>query len=114
MIRTLVSMALLCAGFAAFANEIPLTDFTKHSTFSDVKISPDGRFFAATTPVDGKDNLVVIDRKTMQPTMNLGLRAFEEVGWFAWKTSERLIFRPQRKLGSLDQPVPTDELYAVN
>ncbi|MEE8118866.1 MAG: hypothetical protein V3T39_04825, partial [Gammaproteobacteria bacterium] len=114
MINRLCAFAVLaCLSFAATA-EIPLTDFTKHSLFSTVRISPDGRYFAATAPVKGKDNLVVIERATMKPTMNLGMRAFEEVGEFTWVTNERLIFRTQRKFGSLDRPLPTGDLYAVD
>lgn len=55
-------LVMLALGFAAHATEpVPLAEFAKHMQFKEVKISPDGEHLAASSIIDGKVVLSIID-----------------------------------------------------
>lgn len=92
-----------------------LENYAKHSQYLDVKISPRGDYLAATSRnEEGSVLLTVLDineSKILSITQGNGR---ESVSSFQWANNERLIMTMAREIGSLDAPVPTGEIFAMN
>ena len=98
---------------SAFAREIPLADFARHSQFRDIKISPEGDYLAASSVVDGKAVLSLVRIEDMKG-VNLRPREGGEVADFWWVASHRVFYSVAERTSTLEQPVLTGELYGVN
>ncbi|HET6603183.1 MAG TPA: S9 family peptidase [Xanthomonadaceae bacterium] len=107
-------MAILLTLPAAAADRLPLSVFLKNDTFTAIKISPTGKYLAATVPVEDKTVLVVLDRDTMEQTGLFNLRGRTHVVDFWWVNDERVVMSVGEKRGRLELPRPTGELYATN
>lgn len=104
--------ALLSNGL--HAQPQPTEYFAKHNDYRQVKISPTGEYFAATFLRDGKSVLATIDRSTMKPITGIFASDGGHIENFWWSGSDRLIYTIARKMGSLDFPVSSPELYGVD
>ena len=113
-IRTLWGALAAMAAGQALAAPPPIEDFVRHATYSGVRISPTGKYFALTVDRGEQDVLVVLDAKTLKPIKVNELPDEASVGQFAWTGPERLMFNSVRKVGSYAQPFATGEWYAVN
>ena len=110
-ILTGLLLAFLSASIGA-AEKLPLEYFLKPGDFVDIKISPDGKRFAATY-VDGNQvKLRVLNRKTMQPESNFEFGDYHRVVQFDWVTNKRLIMNEQKFVGYLDTKGDFPRLYA--
>jgi dipeptidyl aminopeptidase/acylaminoacyl peptidase len=100
---------------AAESGAIPLDDFIRHSQFLDVKISPTGKYLAATIlATEDTGALVVLDRATLKMTGNFKLKGKTLVNNFDWVNDERLILTVAEKDGALSNPRATGDLYAMD
>ncbi len=111
--KILLTVVMALAGVAQAAESVPLADFAKHMQFKEVRISPDGEHLAASSIIDGKVVLSIIDLKN-----NTGLtirpRDDDEVYKFWWVSSERIVYSVAQHVGNLEVPASTGELFAVN
>jgi dipeptidyl aminopeptidase/acylaminoacyl peptidase len=90
-----VVVALAFAAVPAFAEaqkkpgDVPVESFFRRADYSEMRLSPDGKRLAATVPLKGRANLVVIDidRKSRQVITNFSAL---DVGSFYWVNNERL------------------------
>lgn len=73
------------------ANLIPAESFFSLPAIRDPQLSPDGGKIAFLFPKDGKLALGLFDRATNEGRMILE-GADENIGWFFWKGSDRLVF----------------------
>ena len=88
--RVGAAFLLLLLG-AAQAREIPIADFFRLPQYEDMQIAPDGKHLAALAPVNGRQNLVLLDlggRKAVPITSSDAI----DVVWFQWINSRRLVF----------------------
>lgn len=92
----------------------PVEAFVKHPTYSDVKISPDGRYLAITVDRGDQDVLTVMQTSDMKIIKVNQLPDKKSVGQFYWVSPERLMFNAVRKMGGYAQPFPLGEWFAVN
>jgi acylaminoacyl-peptidase len=97
------AFALLLAGVAG-SQEIPLSEFAKLPLYDDIKISPTGEYLAGTiqTEDDGHSTTVIKGRER------------ERIVDYVWANDERVVIWIGRKVGTLDAPVATDMVSAVN
>ena len=118
--KALIGLVLLCVPTSSFANDesvTPLRHFAEFSTWSDIKISPTGRYLAGIVNNESGlagSKLVVIDtasRKYLHEVKMTG-RAF--VIRFLWANDERLIAWEGSKSGISESPYPTGNIIAVN
>ena len=113
-----VALMLPTASFSSEVSDVNtelLENYAKHPQYLDVKISPEGDYLAATsrTP-DGTVQLTVIDINDSKIlSITQGQRG-ESVGSFNWANNERLVMTMVREIGSLDAPVPTGEIFAMD
>lgn len=85
----------------------------KRSDFGDIKISPDGRYFAATVDRGDSTDLVMLDRATRKAVGGIGAGRNRHVVGFWWVSADRLILTTAEKIGRLDTPRRTGELFVV-
>ena len=97
----------------ALGEEIPFADFARHTQYENVKISPAGDYLAATDVVKGKRVLSLIRLADMKG-LNLSPHDNDEVADFWWIDTHRVVYSIQEKVGDLDVPLLTGELYAAN
>jgi dipeptidyl aminopeptidase/acylaminoacyl peptidase len=112
--RLLLAALLLPAAPALLASPPPLEDFIRHATYSDVRISPTGKYLAMTADRGEVDVLVVLRTADLGVVKINQLPDEKSVGTFAWTSPERLMFNAVKKIGSLERPVGTGEWYGVN
>ncbi len=100
---------------ASAQTALNITDFARHTEFDSIKVSPDGKFIAAgMNDKEGKRYVVIIDLSTKKVTARSSFTKKSRAGNFFWANKERLIIGINRKVGSLDTPLSTGELFAVN
>ncbi|EZP45974.1 Prolyl oligopeptidase family protein [Stenotrophomonas sp. RIT309] len=115
--RRIVLAALLCAvvgGTSAGTGGGDLDRYLRQEAFADIKISPGGEYVAATVPIEAGTALAIYriaDMKmvgTFRPPRNNHAHTFD------WVSNERLLVGMAQKLGVLDRPAPTGELFGIN
>ena len=92
---------------------IDISRFVKADTYTDIKLSPDGKYYAMSVPMDDETALVVLDREQMKPLGHFR-RGKAHIDDFWWANSTRLLFTMAEKSGSADQPLRTGEILAMN
>lgn len=112
--RIVLAGIFLVAGLAVHAAKpIPLAEFAKHMQFKQVKISPDGKHLAASSIIDGKVVLSIIDLAN-STGLTVRPRDEDEVYRFWWVSDERIVYSVAQHVGNLEVPASTGELFAVN
>src|SRR5258706_4712327 len=113
MQRLLAAFAAACLATLANAEDrIPIEDFFKLSEYANMYLSPDGKSIAALSPVNGKQNLVVIDGKTRKAKPVTALTD-RDVVLAEWISSKRLIYYTGR-LGERDVEQRGGGFFAVD
>ncbi|HVC38059.1 MAG TPA: S9 family peptidase [Gammaproteobacteria bacterium] len=103
--------------FASTTDAIPTQAFFEFSRFSQVKISPDGRYLAVVsrTPQDEtKTELDFVDLSNMKVKGNYSLVGEQLVAQLWWVSDQRVVFTTATQTGSLDAPLLTGDIWAVN
>jgi dipeptidyl aminopeptidase/acylaminoacyl peptidase len=88
--------------------------FSKGDEYSDVKISPTGKYLSAITSVEGKNVLLVLDTQTKKLLNAISFPGNAQVGNYEWANSERLVLAKEYLKGWQDTPIYYGELLAVN
>ncbi|MCC2614930.1 S9 family peptidase [Aestuariibacter halophilus] len=110
----------LFMGLAVSANLIakPAIDaaaFARFSEFSDVQLSPTGKYLAAVVlGDDGEHRVSILATDTMQVVGQLNFDPFEEPGRLTWLNDERIGLPLYYTKGSLDYPITYGDYYAFN
>jgi dipeptidyl aminopeptidase/acylaminoacyl peptidase len=113
--RSLVlGAALMFAGAAQAATAVDVASFVKRDRFDDIKLSPDGEYYAASVPGEDNSILVIVRRADNKPTAGFGIGKNTYIADFAWVNPQRVVFGTSRKFGALDTPQLTGNLYAMN
>ena len=112
----LTVVALLSTHIAqAKVNKKLLETYSKPSQYLDIQISPDGGYLASTSRTeDGEISLTVLDIKKQKPISVTQGRGKESISSFAWLNENRLLLTMAREIGSLEAPLPTGELIAMD
>lgn len=108
----LVGLLVLCLSTSAHA-QVDLGAHLKNNDFNDIKISPDGQYFAATVPLEDKTGLAIIRRADSKVVSSFSLGKNNHVYDFTWVNKDRLLIRVAQKFGMLEQPQATGEVIAM-
>lgn len=103
---------LLAMWSHAQAND--LARFVGQDKFETIKLSPTGEYYAITIPLE-KQTLLALRRRTdhkMVGSFSMGTNTHVHDFW--WVNPGRVVFNIAERIGSLDQPRLTGELYAMN
>ncbi len=117
-IAVLLSVVLLGSSALACAQAPTphdIEDFIRKPKFNHIKISPTGEYLAATIPVGRKTALVILRRSDNKVLANMVLPGeHAHVDDFWWVNNERVLISGAYKIGDLEEPQPTGELFAIN
>ncbi|WP_447784573.1 alpha/beta hydrolase family protein [Stenotrophomonas bentonitica] len=116
MRKTLVA-ALLgagCALLSATAGAVDLERYLRDDAFTNIKISPDGTYVAASVPLQDATAIAILRTSDMAMVGSFRPPRDNHAGSFDWVSNERLVIGLAQKWGRLDKPRPTGELYGIN
>ena len=99
---------------SSFEKPLPLSYFSKDSKFKQIKLSPDGKYFAATVPKLKTTQLVIIDRKKMKGVLAIGFDNNEHVATFDWVSNQRIVYTKSYYTSKKEQKVSHGEIFAAN
>lgn len=94
--------------------QVDVGAFIRKDKFEDIKLSPNGDYYAATVPLEDRTVLVVMSRADNKLTGSFSLGQNNHIADFWWVNPERLVFSISQKFGLLDSPQLTGELYGMN
>ncbi|MEL0069045.1 MAG: prolyl oligopeptidase family serine peptidase, partial [Gammaproteobacteria bacterium] len=99
----------------ASTKKLPVQTFFKNEDISNLRISPDGKHYAATVVVEDDKKLAVLDAKTkkIKALFDFSTES-REIGQIGWFNNERVYATMVQKVGPLDTPRPTGFLFAGN
>ena len=107
--------ALILAMFSPQASaQVDVGSFIKKDVFDDIKISPNGEYYAATVALEDRTGLVVMQRSDRKITARFALGKNTHINEFVWVSPTRLVVAMAQKFGSLAMPRGTGELFAIN
>ena len=93
MIKTVLAvLAFALAAPIASAQQLTLAELFRRPQYADMKISPDGRHIAALVPVNGRQNLAIIEvsPRSARPLTSMSGR---DVVQFWWVNDKRILYR---------------------
>ncbi|MDQ8051332.1 S9 family peptidase [Luteibacter sp.] len=98
----------------AFAQGVDVQAFVKKEAFQDIKLSPNGDYYAATVVLEDRTALAIMRRSDNALTARFSLGNNTHVAGFYWVNPERVVISMAEKFGALDKPQLTGEMYAIN
>ncbi|ABN59905.1 alpha/beta hydrolase family protein [Shewanella baltica] len=120
-LATLVTLCLPMLPLNTFAADTTASNtvllaqqFSKGDEYSNVKISPTGKYLSAITSVEGKNVLLVLDTQTKKLLNAIRFPSNAQVGDYEWANSERLVLAKEYLKGWRDVPQYYGELLAIN
>jgi len=114
--KSVLIAVLLAAGIGASpaARAVDVQAFIKKDTFENIKLSPDGDYYAATVPLEDRTVLVILSRSGNKLVGNFSTGENTAVASFDWVNPDRVIVGMAMKYGALAAPQMTGDLYAVS
>jgi dipeptidyl aminopeptidase/acylaminoacyl peptidase len=111
--RTMVLAALLLAS-SAQAREVPVGDFFKDPEFTDVTLSPNGKYLAVTVPQGDRTLLAVLTAADTKLVGKWDFGTDKHITSVLWVSNERFFMYVTEKTGAFDQRVGLADVYATN
>lgn len=96
------------------AGAVDLEHYLRRDTFTDIKISPTGAFYAATIPMEDRTGLAIVRREDGKLIGSFVPPKNNHANDFDWVNDQRVLIGLAEKFGSLDEPQPTGELFGIN
>src|SRR3546814_4675881 len=93
---------------------VDIEPFVKNDRFENIKISPNGEYFAATVPFEDRTALVVMDRKDKKLPGTSQLGRNSAIYGFNWVRPDRVLIGAAETFGELDKPQPTGDPFALD
>ncbi len=100
-----------------FAEQLPphsSEELLRPQAFETIKISPDGQHYALTIKAEDRTLLKIVRSSDNGTTAGLNPGTNRHVIDLTWVNDERLLFAVAEKIGELDQPRSTGEIFATN
>lgn len=111
--RWIVAVLLLLLATGLYAQPVSFAELARHAQYENVKISPDGKYLAATAVVKGQTVLALIRLSDKKGTL-VRPREEDDVIDFWWASPTRVLYSVGIRVGGYDAPQATGELFAVN
>ncbi|WP_164503552.1 alpha/beta hydrolase family protein [Pleionea sediminis] len=105
---------LLVFSFLGNASAASIDDFVRPPSFSQVKISPDGKHLASTFEHGTQTKIAIMSLKDQSVKSVLSFGEDNHVVDYGWLTNKRLMLRKGRKIGSFGSVVGTADIIAIN
>lgn len=95
-------------------HQVDLAPYLRQAQYQQVKISPNGDYYAVITELEDRNAVAVVRRADNQPTAKITGRKDSVIEAFWWANDERIVASVANRLGSRDQPVSIGELHAID
>lgn len=92
----------------------PIHLLSQNSLYSEVKLSPDGRFLSVIIDDEGKKAIGIIEMTTFEMVHGIRLPGQLQVGSYVWANNERLVIKLAETVPWIKQPQYYGELFAIN
>ncbi len=112
--RSLFALCFLLLAGPGIAVAATIEDFARHSEFTNVKISPDGKHLAVLMNDDSQLSLAFLRLKDRKPIYALKSDDDDYPINYYWVNDERVVVEIGKRSGALTSPSPSGELFAVN
>lgn len=114
LLALLLALNLALAPAPSVAANPDIAAYTRDDAIGELKLSPDGRFYAATVPGEGRSVLMMVRREDSKAIAMFSLGNNSYVHEFHWVNPTRVLISMSEKIGMLDQPMLTGNLYAID
>ena len=108
-----LALVFVCASMPVRAG-VDLESFLRRDTFGTIKISPDGKYYAATVPMGDRTGMVIVDRKERQFVSKATGGEKSTVADFWWIDDSRVVIAMAETEGSKDTPYVTGDLHVFD
>lgn len=107
---------LLAAAAPLGARAVDVDQYIRNDRFGEIRISPGGEYFAGTVPIDDgeRTGLVIMRRSDMEVTATFVRGKNSHIADFTWVNDERVLISASEKIGALEKPRLTGEIYAIS
>lgn len=109
----LAAMAVVSA-VSLPVSAMDLAPFLRKADFGDIQISPSGEYIAATVPLENTTALAIMRVSDGKVTGGGTLGKFRHVDQVWWVNDERVLFSTAERMGMLDQPRSTGDIYTTS
>ena len=109
-----ILLGCLLAPLAVAQAPVDLQLFLKKDVLETLKISPTGKYYALTVPLEDQTILVVQRRSDKQVTAKITAGSDSVIDDAWWVSDDRVVVSVAKKYGSRDEPYASGELYATN
>ena len=110
--KSLLLLALL--GATAQAAVIDPMPYHRLDEYGEIKISPNGDYYAVTVPMEDRTLLAVMRASDRKITASIGLGQYKHVHDFWWVNPERVMISVAQRIGTQDFPSLLGQLNAIN
>lgn len=112
-------LILICGLLTTNLNAEPsqlIKDFSASAEFTDIKISPTGKYLSGISidKEEDKRALIILDMKTMKPSYVANFDGKGEVGSYYWVNDERVVLQKTYKQQRIETSAYYGEMLAVN
>ena len=99
---------------ATTAREVPVGDFFKDAEFTDVTLSPNGKYLAVTVPDGDRTRLAVLNAADTKLVGKWDYGSNKHITTVTWVSNERFLMNVTEKTGRFDQRQGMADVYASN
>ena len=103
-----------CALLSAGAGAVELERYLRDDAFTNIKISPDGTYVAASVPLQDATAIAILRTSDMAMVGSFRPPRDNHAGSFGWVSNPRLVIGLAQKWGRLGKPRPAGELDGIN
>ena len=89
---TLAATLLLALTLPALAKQYTVEDFFKNARYSQMSVSPSGKYLAALAPAKNRRNIAIIDLKDRSQSKFITALKDQDVAGYTWVSDDRIIF----------------------
>ena len=110
----LVALLWVAGPASAWAQgHVDLEQYLKRDGYGRIKISPDGRYYAATVELEDRGGLVILRRSDKKVVAGTSGVKDSVVNDFWWAKDDRVVLSTAERFGSRDEPYATGMLFAL-
>jgi len=113
ILMALSAVAALTLTPTLAATSVDIENYVRRDGYGRIKISPDGKNFAATVQFEDRGGLVIFRRADGKVVGGATGEKHSHVDQFWWAKNDRVVLSTAERFGSRDQPYPTGALFAV-
>jgi dipeptidyl aminopeptidase/acylaminoacyl peptidase len=114
MFRFWIAIFMCAVSSSAWSSApVDVAAYVKRDDFNSIKLSPNGDYYAASVPMEDKSVLVIIRRVDNKATATFNLGKNKYVYDFAWVNPQLVLLTMAEKIGALETPLPTGNLYSI-